>query len=357
MFTLPPDITKKWIRSKISDEAIFERYIGRSVRLREKFCSPLRQDKKPTCNFFISRNGVLWMKDHSGHFAGNCFDLVMFMFGVDYNEALAIIAKDFNLVNGQALKEYKIPEKIINKPGKTDLKVSIREWKESDDSYWMKYYIKRELLNYFRVVPVQRLWVNNELSYSYSERDPAYAYMFTPDDIKVYFPSRKDARFYCNTSLLQGYDLLPKEGKVLIVTKSYKDIMAMYNFGLFAVAPQSESQGLTVEQYADLSERFDYIFSLYDFDLTGVKTANKMRKNYGIQPLFFTNGRFGTEDYNAKDFTDFLLTMGGATKIKRFTESVESSKHFSKERCRSSYKNLREISKDVDASSEDWCPF
>ena len=52
------------------------------------------------------------------------------------------------------------------------------------------------------------------------------------------------------------------------------------------------------------------IFVLLDFDLTGIRMANKIRKEYPVVVLFLTNGRFGTKDYGAKDISDYIKIHG-----------------------------------------------
>ena len=80
--------------------------------------------------------------------------------------------------------------------------------------------------------------------------------------------------------------------------------------GIASIAPPSESSILSKEQYEELSNRFTTLISLYDFDLTGVRSANKMRKLYKIAPFFLTNGKYGTEDYGGKDPTDIAFNKG-----------------------------------------------
>jgi len=54
----------------------------------------------------------------------------------------------------------------------------------------------------------------------------------------------------------------------------------------------------------ELKGRFDNIVIMFDFDLTGIRSTNIMRKLYKIPYFFITNGRFGTVDYGGKDITD-----------------------------------------------------
>jgi hypothetical protein len=310
MFKFIPDITYKWIQERVSEEEIFSFYLGIEVDLNKPFCSPLRIDKNPTCKFFITNAGNLHMKDFSGHFSGNCFALVQFMYSVSFKEALLIIANDFELLdyeNEKAFKKVAITKLIQTK---SVINYQTRKWDKQDLEYWNKFYISQELLQYYNVYPINLIWLNSKLHYTNSKNDPAYIYIFEEDKFKIYFPKRKNARFLCNTNVVQGLKQLPQTGKTLIITKALKDIMVLYNFNIPAIAPQSETQIIDVKLYEELSSRFETIHTLYDFDLTGIRTSNKMKKLYKIKPLFLTNGRFKTKNFGAKDPADYLALKG-----------------------------------------------
>lgn len=336
MFEFEPKITKEWIKERVSEEEIFSYYLGIQVELNYLFKSPMREDHNPTCSFYISPSGVLRMTDFSGYFSGDCFNLVEFLYGVSFYEALRIIAIDFNLLKESINKKQKssyIKREIKDKP---KIEVTIRNWSNSDREYWEKYGINEKLLKFFNVVPVRNIYINNEIKYGYNKYNPAYGYLFNQNEIKIYFPKAKkniQPKFIGNAIVLQGYLQLPKEGKYLVITKSLKDVMVLYNFGIPAVAPQSESQILNDEQYGELSERFDYIFSLYDFDKTGIISANKMKKMYGITPFFFTNTKFPKSNTYFKDISDAFAHMGSRRlfesireRIKRYFENKKNKK-------------------------------
>ena len=308
MLKFSPDIDKPYILEHVSEEEIFKRYLGIDVSMRGKFASPLREDKIPTCNFFRHRSsGEIYLKDHSGHFAGNCFDTVMFIYTVTYGKALEIIASDFGLIEGDVDRK---PMAIVHRERvKSKIEFVSRPWMKCDADFWEPYGIKAPLLAYYKVSPIKHLFLDGNIHYSHYATNPAYHYDFGKGDDKVYFPKKKSFRFLCNTATLQGYDQLPKTGKILIITKSHKDIMVLYNLGYPAVAPQSESMPITPEDYKELSARFDTIYSWYDFDMTGIRTANKMKKEYGIEPIFLTNGRFKSRDFGAKDVSDWFKTV------------------------------------------------
>lgn len=328
MIGFVPDIDKKYILEHVSEEEIYQRYFRLEVSFKGKFCSPLRDDKNPTCNFFRhNRSGEIYMKDHAGHFCGNCFDALMVFYGCTFKKALLMIANDFGLIKID-VERKPVPLELRERQ-KADIKFSTRAWLKSDDEFWSKYCINHQLLKYFKVFPVQTIFLNNGLCYTYHVGNPAYAYVFGENDIKIYFPKRKESRFICNTSKLQGYDQLPEKGEILIVTKSMKDVMVLFNLGYSAVAPQSETQMITQEEYDELSKRFEKIYSFYDFDLTGIRTANKMKKIYGIPTIFLTNGRFGTTNFRAKDVSDKLeLIIRSETEMGEIKREIQLSKVF-----------------------------
>lgn len=314
MLRIVPDIDRKFILDRLSQEEILERYLGIGVVFTGKVCSPLREDPNPTCTFLRKRNGVIWFKDWSGHFEGDCFEVVQFLYNCNYWEACKIIAKDFNLAEGiragvnfdRKPKSYEYEKKDTV----TSIQVKWREFTTYDKEYWSSYGIKMKTLYLFKVAPIQYAWINGEIRYMDNYYDPCYAYKFGPEKFKLYFPKRSEWRFLGNYIELQGYTQLPKEGRLLVITKSLKDVMFLYELGIPAVAPPSESSILTLEQYRDLSKRFTHIVCLYDFDLTGLRSANKMRRKYGIPRVFLTNGRFGTKDYGGKDATDVAKKYG-----------------------------------------------
>ena len=56
--------------------------------------------------------------------------------------------------------------------------------------------------------------------------------------------------------------------------------MSLYEFGITAIAPNSENIFLTECQFAKLKSKFKEIYLLYDRDLPGVRSANKIRKKF-----------------------------------------------------------------------------
>lgn len=342
---LPP-LTKDYIMSRISQEQIFEKYLGVPVVLDGVIKSPLRaRDDDPSFSFYYSNNGKLRARDWAGYFWGDCFDVVGFILHVDskdkkgFGVILDQIARDFRL--------HKYSDRKIESGDTTDIReanirvkkiTSItfqgRNWIKQDADFWKAGNITKAWLEIARVYPALYIWVNNNLIYNFNPKDPAYVYYFTPTDIKVYFPFRTKYRFIGNTSYLQGIDLLEPD-MFGIIQKSYKDVISMKTFDLQAVASSSESTPISKDQWFKMKWTCNMWFSLLDFDRQGVVMTNKLRKLYPIQPLFFGNYHFPVFSNthfkvfkNVKDWFDFVKHYG---KEATFDLIGDVTYHFQKE--------------------------
>lgn len=312
-------VTKKFILERVTQEEIFEHYLGVEVQTRRQFCNPLRKDDNPTCNF--SYHGEkLRFRDWAWPRPLDCFDVVMKIYGLSFNDALKRIASDFDLVgtseNSHAVMRFREIKEAEGTNKRTRIRVRLSSFTDQDKRYLKSHGVHGEQCKKFNVKPIDRVWVRGNLIWGYHDKDPAIGYYFGKDDKehelwKIYYYGRRSGtRFICNTNRIQGWEQLPESGKGVVITKSLKDVMALDNFGIPAIAPQGESQYFPEDKMEELKERFDIIRSLYDFDLAGIRAAQRLRKKYRVPPLFLTDGRFGTQNYGAKDFSDFVKHNG-----------------------------------------------
>lgn len=305
--TFVPKLTQELILNHVSEEEIFEAF-GVPV-VTSSFCSPLRADKHPTCRFYRRRsNHKLIMRDLAGHFWGDCFDLVQKVTRKGYYDAMKEIAIKFNLIDGDQAIIYREPAKpkVIIQSLECEIRIKRMEWTEAHLAYWKQYHISKETLDFMRVSPIEQAWLNDESVFWYGKRkEIAFCYHFGGYDYKLYFPTRGhgEVRFCHNDpNILQGWHQLPKKHPYLVITKSLKDVMALYEFNIPAIAPMTETQVITELTRDQLLGRFDQLFCLYDCDMTGVHSMQKMKK-MGITPLFFKRSQ-------PKDFADFLKKYG-----------------------------------------------
>lgn len=305
-------IDKELILSRVSEEEIFEYYLNVPVDLVDGnsrlFTSPIRNDRHPTCKFFIATNGSVYFHDFSGYFSGDCFSLVQHLFNVDYGTALNYIARDLGIVDDKNIvnsdrKERLFTERNAQPRAYSKIGINRRGWNVDDQAYWQAYHISHKTLEKFHVFPVKKVYLNNKQNYLYTRDDPAYAYFFFDQKFKIYFPQRKMFRFLCNTDRLQGYHQLPAYGELLIITKALKDVMVLWELGYLAVAPQGETAIIAPQVIEELKERFKYIVVFFDNDEAGHKGAEKL-------VIQVDEAIFIPEHLGIKDISDFSKEKG-----------------------------------------------
>lgn len=306
---------KENLLARYSEEEIMEA-MGVPIS-EERFCSPFRNDDHPTCSLWrASGNDVLYFMDWAVLDKPlDVFALYMYAYGCEFGEAVTGL---------WGLMEGWVPGKTPGTRGKikirqmedVKLKVLSREWTEIDHKWWRSFGILPDTLIRFGVSPVKFMWLGQDLYYQYSGPVvyPAYVYE-DGENLKVYFPFKKKFRFYQNNgSAVQGIKQLPLSGKVLVITKSLKDVMLLYEFGIPAVAPQSESVTLNEETLDDLKSRFDNVVVLFDNDHAGI-TALRRYKKLGFPILMLSR-------HEAKDISDYYRKYG-AEMTKQLVEQTK----------------------------------
>jgi len=316
-------IDKKYILSRVTQEEIFQYYLHIPVRTKKSYRSPLRKDRNPTCSFHYHRDGILRFRDWTEERGWDCFDIVKKIYGCNFYEALQMIARDFNLA--EVDPKYDV-RRVLRKNSKLDtedkrtksiIEVEIipKRFSLNDAKYLKLYRIDSEIAKKFEVYSIRKAWINGKLKYFRSPANPCLGYYFGTDSQgngkwKLYFYKSTKTRFQCNTNRINGWIQIPEEGEVLIITKSMKDVMVLDSFGIPSIAMQNETTLPYKRIIDELRSRFRLIYTLYDFDRTGIRMGNTIKKLYGIKPLFLFNGRFGSTDYGAKDISDYVKEFG-----------------------------------------------
>ena len=314
-------LTKDNILKYVTQEDIFEQFLGVRPVIRKKLLAPYRKDKNPDCYFYMNGN-KLRFRDPAYPLNEDCFGIVMKLNRCNFGEALELIASHFDLIEKRNNKQF--VTSLYKENGIVDngssvispafnLKNKESNWRKEELAYWAEYYITPEILKEFKVFSINAYYINGSLRYMYSPYDIGFCYAQYEDGepkYKMYHPLRDKYRFISTMSLIDGYTDLPETGELLLITKSRKDRMCLSIFGIISIAPQAEGNYIPKEILEDLDNRFETIIILYDFDRAGVIGANRLKREMGWQPIFFTNGRFYTDDYKAKDFGAFLKNNG-----------------------------------------------
>lgn len=313
-FSFQPKITKELILSRFSEEQLMEYYLHIPVK-KGLFRSPLRRDKQPTCSFYRNKSGTLIFKDFATGQHLNVFDVVQSIFRCDYFEALRIIANDFGIVRDNAL--HKNPGKINLNPIKikdkeiSKIQIEIQEFTDNELKWWGRYGITRDILRRFDVYSCKHVFLNDQLFAVSQQHCPIFGYYGKKyqglELWRCYFPKRTSFRFITNwpSKKIQGYDQLPKNGKLLVITKSMKDSMCLYSCGITACAPNSENLFISDKVLEDLKSRFENIVVFYDNDRPGLYNMAKIRREHPELTYIFIPRRYGS-----KDISDFYKDHG-----------------------------------------------
>ena len=203
-FTVQPAITKEYLLEQNTQETYLQYYLGIPVR-KGLFKSPLRQDKKPTCSFYISkRNGDIIFKDFSGAFSGNFIQIVQHLNSCSYGEALNIIANDFGYIQSNISRKpniIPIADAFI-KEDFTNIRVQIKDFSEQELEWWNKHGITIEILNKYNVFSCQTIFLNNEIFTFSNKNKYIFGYYYGKLDDKeywrIYMPLQKEYRFISN---------------------------------------------------------------------------------------------------------------------------------------------------------------
>lgn len=312
MFSSSPDITKEFVLSRITEEDIFFKYLSIIPNTTDYFHNPLRTDSHADCRFYRDYRGVLKFNDFAYKVNLDCFNVVQRLYSCGFHKAVEIVCADFELLGTEINKDVieNLNKELARTNKSAELRIKRKDFTVSEIEWWKSQGIHMSTLEHYNVRSLLNIWYNGNLIYSFKKSDPGYAYWFGEYDYKCYFPSRTSYRFLQNSNtILQGYNQLPETGDFLIIGKSLKDVMNKYQYDIPSIAPLSETTILTDEQYADLSERFFHIFTLYDRDRAGMIGALKMKKRFGIKPLLFGEALFKKKD-EPKDFTEHHIKYG-----------------------------------------------
>lgn len=327
------------VLSRYSSYQVFKYYIP-NLKVGTSFNSPLRKDNVPSFSVFDA-DGVLLYKDFRLGESGDCFKLVQQMFNYATREdAIKRVMYDFGIIDYPNIKRNKelinIPKHInISKPSSCIIEIKTKPFTQFDLDWWGSYNISYDILKKYNVFRCEFVFKNGKGTYC-PDNNPAYAYIEAKDNnysYKIYRPfmSGKD-KWLSNIdrSVWQGWTQMPKEGKHLIITKSYKDIMSIVSSTQFsAIAMQNESTIPKTQILTELSSRFENIYIFYDNDFDkeenwGQLLAAKLKLYFDEISIPTTNILIPNK-YLSKDYSDLVKNKGLKTAKNFLNNAIKRS--------------------------------
>ena len=297
------DITLDWILSKVSEYDIYAHYIGQ-FKVGMIYNSPFRKDKNPSFGVYYSkRTNQLLFKDHGTGECGNIIKFVQLYTGkTNYQDILLDIVEKLKITNDTKLdssKQY-IPSQ------ETVIGIVRQPFTTTDINYWSQFHISEKTLKKFDVFSIKYYLCNGVVKGIYKDTNPMYAYKVY-NHFKVYRPlGDKYTKWRNNLEQddVQGFKQLPKSGDICIITKSMKDVMCLYEMGIPAVSPSSESTFISDHVLKAILKRFKRVLVCFDRDIAGVRNLRKISLKTGLEPILVH------KKWKAKDISDAIAKNG-----------------------------------------------
>ena len=298
-----PIYTLDWILSKVTEYDIYASYLG-EFKVGLIYNSPFREDKNPSFGIYYSkRNQKLLFKDHGTGQCGNVIKFVSLITGkTNYDDILEDIVNHMHITSRTKLDSSKhyIPSQ------NTIIGVVRQDFTETDKKYWSQFNISLETLKMYYVSSIKYYLCNGIVKGIYKDDNPMYAYKVY-NHFKIYRPLADKYHKWRNNleqNDIQGYEQLPETGELLIITKSLKDVMCLYEMGIPAVSPSSESTFIPNKALEVLKKRFKRILICFDRDNPGIKNMRKISLKTGLN-CFLVHKKF-----KAKDISDAVKLNG-----------------------------------------------
>ena len=286
---------------KVDDYTIFSYYLGQ-FKVNKLMNSPLRSDDKmPSFAIFKGTNGNLLFKDHGTGEAGNALKFIKLYKHIESRnelerELLRIVRKT-NPMRGEVKPTY---AKTVDL-GPTEIGIVRQPFTQVDKDYWKQFHISLSTLKKFNVFSIKYFLCNRVVKGTYKDTNPMYAYKVY-DRFKIYRPlASKYTKWRTNLTnrYVQGLAELPKEGgNLLIITKSLKDVMCLYEMGFYAISASSETTFIPDDILDYLKKKWKHIVIIYDRDKTGMLKAREYSKQYKFDAIFVH------KKFKAKDISD-----------------------------------------------------
>lgn len=285
---------------KVDDYTIYSYYLG-AFKPGKLMNSPLRSDDKmPSFAIFATKDGALLFKDHGTGIAGNALKFLKLYKGIqtrdELEKELLRIVRRFNPTSSVATvtRSYTPRED-------TDIGIVRQPFTEVDKRYWKQFHISIDTLKRFNVFSIKYFLCNRVVRGTYKETSPMYAYKVY-DKFKIYRPlASKYTKWRTNLTNrhVQGLAELPYEGgNLLIITKSLKDVMCLYEMGINAIAASSETTFIPEDILKSLRCKWKKIVILYDRDATGMLKSREYSKQYKFDAIFVH------KKFKSKDISD-----------------------------------------------------
>lgn len=322
------ELTGDEILEKVSEEDIYNFYLGTTIKPSKLHKCCFHNDKSPSLGFYKSKK-YLSFNCFGCKEQGNVFNFVSKLYNVNYFEALKIIINDFRLKENKISTQKNIPKvsnSLFEENKRAEIYPTFRSFSKIDYNVWNRYYLPLDLIYSYDVRACKTVYYRNKLGeYSLycvnTNQNPVYCYI-QDNHYKIYRPLSQDKNGKWLSNMdnwdIQGMKQLPESGDLLIITSSLKDVMVLKILGYYAIAPHGEGMHIPEKIMDYLFATWKRIIIFYDNDKAGIKEAMSLSKQYNIEYIYIPI------KYKTKDISDFI-ELNNIDKSKKLMKKLTKS--------------------------------
>lgn len=290
------ELDKKTLLQYVTEEQIFCKYLEiDSIEFDRSYGNALRNDPTPGCSFFVrDSDGRVIFHDWSKAWMGDCFDVAMAAYGCKFGKIIEQIAIDFNIIpTNNKLQRVKAPNFVTKVP--LTLRIRKRPMNAHELLFWNigGFKVSESLLAANNIYVTSDVWeMRGEEIENYMNRlKMTYFYKFPGKwKYQIYRPdvTRNRRRFINSPGIQYGdLELLNDDDNYVVITKSKKDAFFLRLLGVNAFFTISETNNLDPDLLLDLRQKYEYVFTLFDNDMTGKRRSIHYKTKYGTIPLIY----------------------------------------------------------------------
>jgi len=295
-------------------EAVYKFYLGDYYRIGMVVPSPLPEkirpkDDKPSFSTRRYNDSVIW-KDFGYHspYGNGPIGLVRLM-EPDINSVEE--AREFIksvILKGKKVTRHKTINDIFEIVGsiKEDLNFQYYFLEPEHYMYYKQLAVGPEILHFYKMFALKAI-LKNDKPFWRETPDLIGFYKKIGKGNKGYMPynyfhSGVPKVIHQGIDILEGYDELPRTGKMLIWAKSLKEVILLRSCGYYAVSLSGENSfSIFNLYYWELSERFEIHVSWGDPDPTGIRMSRYIKSHIPKTKI--------AESRIAKDASDIYIKM------------------------------------------------
>lgn len=306
--------SRKLILERVDEYTLYCFYLDQDeIKIKQPILSPIpRKDNKQERNAsfviyptrFYEDLEFAW-NDRALNISGNIFHLIKLIYRLNtFEQVYNLIATDFDLGVGSELRADKIC--LYARPPLINSKIRIHsvDFTQTGEQYWERLHINQQVRQKYIATQIDHYWSYAEQQCPYTCKDPTFAYQLG-GYYQIYSPlAPKNEKFRNDLppSYFLGYLQLARNGDVLVIDKSMKDVMVCDVMNFPAVAGKSETTEIPEKFMLELRDRFRRIFLCLDPDEAGYRQTEVYVAKYPwLEPRFLKE---------AKDKSDLITTVG-----------------------------------------------